>query len=229
MKILQKEYDPVIGANVITRYEKPLYYLDFDNVNESKLDETSPNKMIGPFNTVMANLCNKNNNHRILLAGLGGGTIFPGIKPKNKTTLDCLDISSCVIKQFKKFFYPVLKDSIDPNITKINYYNTGIETYVKNCRKKYNTIIIDCFKLDGIDEAIYTIFDDLPKILEKDGNIIIDIHSSRFGKYSNNLRKIKKYLNPKLWKIRTYLSNAKDSYEFGNLIIAGELRSPIHN
>ena len=196
MKILQKEYDPVIGANVITRYEKPIYYLDFDNVNESKLDETSPNKMIGPFNTVMANLCNKNNNHRILLAGLGGGTIFPGIKPKNKTTLDCLDISSCVIKQFKKFFYPILKDSIDPNITKINYYNTGIETYVKSCRKKYNTIIIDCFKLEGIDEAIYTIFDDLPKILEKDGNIIIDIHSSRFGKYSYNLRKTKKYLNP---------------------------------
>ena len=42
MKILQKEYDPVIGANVITRYEKPLYYLDFDNVNESKLDENNP-------------------------------------------------------------------------------------------------------------------------------------------------------------------------------------------
>ena len=104
MKILQKEYDPVIGANVITRYEKPLYYLDFDNVNESKLDETNPKKMIGIYNTVMANLCNKNNNHRILLAGLGGGTIFPAFKSKNKTTLDCLDISSCVIKQFKKYF-----------------------------------------------------------------------------------------------------------------------------
>jgi len=60
--------------------------------------------------------------------------------------------------------------------------------------------------------------------LEKDGNIIIDIHSSRFGKYSNNLRKIKKYLNPKLWKIRTYLSNAKDSYEYGNLIISADLK-----
>jgi len=225
MKILQKEYDPVIRANVITRYEKPIYYLDFDNVNESKLDEANPNKMIESLNTVMANLCNKNNNHRILLAGLGGGTIFPGIKPKNKTILDCLDISSCVIKQFKKFFYPILKDSIDPNINKINYYNIGLESYVKNCRKKYNTIIIDCFKLDGFDEAIYTIFDDLPKILEKDGNIIIDIHSSRFGKYSYNLRKIKKYLNPKLWKIRTYLSNAKDSYEYRNLIISGKLRS----
>ena len=225
MKILQKEYDPVIRANVITRYEKPIYYLDFDNVNESKLDEANPNKMIESLNTVMANLCNKNNNHRILLAGLGGGTIFPGIKPKNKTTLDCLDISSCVITQFKKFFYPILKDSIDPNINKINYYNIGLESYVKNCRKKYNTIIIDCFKLDGFDEAIYTIFDDLPKILEKDGNIIIDIHSSKFGKYSYNLRKIKKYLNPKLWKIRTYLSNAKDSYEYRNLIISGKLRS----
>ena len=105
MKILQKEYDPVIGANVITRYEKPLYYLDFDNVNESKLDETNPKKMIGPFNTVMAKLCNKTD--RILLAGLGGGTILPALKSKNKTILDCLDISSCVIKQFKKYFYPV--------------------------------------------------------------------------------------------------------------------------
>ena len=50
MKILQKEYDPVIGANVITRYEKPLYYLDFDNVNESKLDET--NRYLKPYKTV---------------------------------------------------------------------------------------------------------------------------------------------------------------------------------
>ena len=61
MKILEKEYDPVIGSNVITRYEKPLYYLDFNNVNESKLDETSPNKMIGPF---LFSLCeNKNCSH----------------------------------------------------------------------------------------------------------------------------------------------------------------------
>jgi hypothetical protein len=125
--------------------------------------------------------------------------------------LDCLDISSCVIKQFKKFFYPILKDSIDPNITKINFYNTGIESYIKNCKKKYNTIIIDCFKLGGIDELL--------KIMEKNSNIVIDIHSSRFGKYSYNLLKIKKYFNPKLWKIRTYLSNVKDFYEYGNLII----------
>ena len=105
MKILQKEYDAQIGSNVITKYEKNLYYLDFDNVNESKLDETNPKKMIGVYNTVMAKLCNKTD--RILLAGLGGGTILPALKSKNKTILDCLDISSCVIKQFKKYFYPV--------------------------------------------------------------------------------------------------------------------------
>ena len=185
--------------------------------------------MIFEFNIVMANLCNKNKTDRILLAGLGGGTILPALKSKNKTILDCLDISSCVIKQFKKFFYPILKNSIDPNINKINFYNIGLESYIKNCKKKYNTIIIDCFRLGGIDESVYSIIDELPKIMEKDGIVIIDIHSSRFGKYSYNLRKIKKYFNPKLWKIRTYLSNAKDSYEYGNLIISGELRSPIHN
>jgi hypothetical protein len=126
-------------------------------------------------------------------------------------------------KTIQKIFYPILKDSIDPNITKINFYNTGIESYIKNCKNKYNIIIIDCFKLDGIDELVYSIIDQLPKIMEKDGIVIIDIHSSRFGKYSYNFRKIKKYFNPKLWKIKTYLSNTKDSFDFRNLIISAEL------
>ena len=137
MKILQKEYDARIGSNVIIRYEKPIYYLDFDNVNESKLDENNPKKMVCVYNQKMADLCNKNKNDRILLAGLGGGTIFPAIKPKRKSSLDCVDMSAVVIKQYKKFFYPVLKDSIDPNLT-INIHNIDLESYVDKCKK--NTI-----------------------------------------------------------------------------------------
>ena len=221
MKILQKEYDARIGSNVITTYEKPLYYLYFDNVNESKLDENNPKKMVCTYNQKMADLCNKNKTDRILLAGLGGGTIFPAIKPKRKSTLDCVDMSAVVIKQYKKFFYPVLKDSIDPNLS-INIYNIDLDSYIKNSKKKYNTIMIDCFKVEGIDESIFTVFDKLPKILEKDGRIIINIHASRYGTYAENYHKIRKYFNRKLWKVKTHLSNAKDSYEFGNLIV--ELR-----
>ena len=219
MKILQKEYEPVIGANVITRYEKPLYYLDFDNVNESKLDENNPKKMVCAYTQKMADLCNKTD--RILLAGLVGGTIFPAIKPMRKSTLDCVDLSSAVIEQYKKFFYPVIKNSIDPNLS-INIYNIDLDSYVDKCKKKYNTIMIDCFKAEGIDESIFTVFDKLPKILKNDGRIIINIHASRYGQYSANYHKIRKYFNRKLWKVKTHLSNAKNSYEFGNLIV--ELR-----
>jgi hypothetical protein len=105
MKILQKEYDPVIGSNVITAYEKPIYYLYFDDVNESKLDENNPKKMVCVYNQKIADLCNKTD--KILLAGLGRGTIFPAIKLKRKSCLDCVDLSAVVIKQYKKFFYPV--------------------------------------------------------------------------------------------------------------------------
>jgi spermidine synthase len=221
MKILEKEYDDRIGANVITIYNKPIYYLYFNDVNESKLDENNPKKMVCAYNQKMADLCNKNKNERILLAGLGGGTIFPAIKPKCKSTLDCVDLSAIVIKQYKKFFYPVLKDSIDPNLS-INIHNIDLLSYVKNSKKKYNTIMIDCFKTEGIDESIFTVFNKLPKILEKNGRIIINIHASRYGEYSENYHKIKRYFNKKLWKVKSHLSNAKDSYEFGNLII--ELR-----
>jgi len=218
MIILEKEYDSKIGANVITSYEKPIYYLYFDNENESKLDENNPKKIMCLYNQKMADLCNKNKTNKILLAGLGGGTIFPAIKPKRKSCLDCVDLSAVVIKQYNKFFYPILKDSIDPNLT-INIYNIDLDSYVKMCKKKYNTIMIDCFKSGGIDESIFTVFDKLYKILEKDGKVIINIHASRYGEYSENYKKIRKYFNRKLWKMKTYLSNTKDSYEFGNLII----------
>ena len=180
--------------------------------------------MVCAYNKKMADLCNKNKTDRILLAGLGGGTIFSAIKPKRKSCLDCVDLSAAVIKQYKKFFYPVLKDSIDPNLT-INIHNIDLLSYVKKCKKKYNTIMIDCFKSGGIDESIFTVFDKLPKILEKDGRVIINIHSSRYGEYSANYKKIRKYFNRKLWKVKTHLSNAKDSYEFGNLIV--ELRKNV--
>ena len=158
MKILEKEYDARIGSNVITKYEKPLYYLYFDSVIESKLDENNPKKMVCAYTQKMADLCNKNKTDRILLAGLGGGTIFPAIKPKRKSYLDCVDMSAVVIKQYKKFFYPIIKDSIDSNLT-INIHNIDLESYVKNSKKKYNTIMIDCFKAEGIDESIFTVFD----------------------------------------------------------------------
>jgi len=222
MKILQKEYDSKIGSNVITRYEKSIYTLYFDDVIESKLDENNPKKMVCAYTQKMVDLCNKTD--KILLAGLGGGTIFPAIKPKRKSYLDCVDLSPVVIKQYKKFFYPILKDSIDPNLT-IHIHNIDLLSYVKNSKKKYNTIMIDCFKVDGIDESIFTVFDKLPKILEKDGRVIINIHSSRYGEYSANYKKIRKYFNRKLWKVKTHLSNAKDSYEFGNLIV--ELRKNV--
>jgi spermidine synthase len=221
MKILEKEYDSRIGANVITVYEKPLYNLYFDDVIESSINEDNPKKMFWIYNQKMADLCNKNKNEKILLAGLGGGTIFTAIKPKCKSILDCVDLSAVVLKQYKKFFYPVIKDSIDPNLT-INIYNIDLESYINKCKKKYNKIMIDCFKSGGIDESIFKVFDKLSKILEKDGRVIINIHSSRYGEYSDNYHKIKKYFNRKLWKVKTYLSNANNSYEFGNLII--ELR-----
>ncbi len=218
MKILEKKYDPIIGSYVITLYEKPLYNLYFNNVIESTIDENTPKKMVFAYTQKIADLCNKNKNNRILFAGLGGGTIFPAIKPKRKSYLDCVDISAVVIRQFKKFFYPNMKKSIDPNL-KIKIHNIDLKTYVNKSKKKYNIIIIDCFKVDGIDESIFKVFDYLPKILEKDGRVIINIHSSRYGTYAANYHKIRKYFNQNLWKVKTHLSNAKDSYEFGNLIV----------
>ena len=129
MNILEKVYDPVIVSNVITRYEKPFYYLYFDDAIESILDENNPNIMACQYTQKMVDLCNKNKNDKILLAGLGGGTIFPAIKPKRKSILDCIDLSAVVIEQYKKYFYPILKNYIDLNLN-IKIHNIDLVSYV---------------------------------------------------------------------------------------------------
>jgi hypothetical protein len=84
--------------------------------------------MVCAYNQKIADLCNMNKTDKILLASLGGGKIFPAINPKCKSILDCVDLSSIVIQQFNKLFYPILKKSIDPNLTINNdFWNLIIE------------------------------------------------------------------------------------------------------
>lgn len=119
--LLQENYDRVIGSRVRTILENKILHLMFDHKYESSINQENPKEVIYKYNDVIQKKCNhilsKSRPNRILLAGIGGGTVLTGFNPKTATIIDCVDISPIVINHFKNTF------SINQEIYEFQYQN----------------------------------------------------------------------------------------------------------
>ena len=121
--LLQEDYDRVIGCRVRTVLDVNTLHLFFDDKFESSMNKNNPKEVIYKYNDIIQKKCNhalsKTRPNRILLAGIGGGTVLTGFNPETPTVIDCVDISPTVIDHFKKYFFPSIKKHTNPKI-KIN-------------------------------------------------------------------------------------------------------------
>lgn len=220
--LLQEDYDRVIGSRVRTILENKILHLMFDDKYESSMNKENPKEVIYKYNDVIQKKCNcalsKSRPNRILLAGIGGGTILTSFNPKTPTIIDCVDISPVVIDHFKKYFYPFIKKNINPNL-KIKIHCVSLQDFINTSRHKYDSIIIDCFKSGGFDKSLYQILNKLNNHIYKSGNVLINIHSSRIGLYSTPYNELKKNISKQIWTTRGHLSNTSNASDFGNLIV----------
>ena len=184
--LLQEDYDRVIGSRVRTVLDVNTLHLFFDEKFESSMNKNNPKEVIYKYNGVIQKKCNcalsKTRPNRILLAGIGGGTVMTGLNPETPTIIDCVDISSVVIDHFKKYFFPVIKKHTNPNI-KIKIHCASLQDFIAKNKKKYDSIIIDCFKSGGFDKSLHAILNKLKNHISTSGNVLINIHSSRIGHY----------------------------------------------
>lgn len=220
--ILQEDYDRVIGSRVRTILDINKVHLMFDDKFESSMNKDDPKEVIYKYNDVIQKKCNcvlsKSRPNRILLAGIGGGTVLTGFNPKTQTIIDCVDISPIVIDHFKKYFFPSIKKHINPNI-KINIHRASLQDFIIKNKQKYDSIIIDCFKSGGFDKTVYQILNKLNNHITTSGNVIINIHSSRTGLYSTAYDELKQNISKSIWTTRSHLSNTSNAFDFGNLIV----------
>ncbi len=220
--LLQENYDRVIGSRVRTILENKILHLMFDDKFESSMNKNNPKEIIYKYNDVIQKKCNcilsKSRPNRILLAGIGGGTILTGFNPEMPTIIDCVDISPVVIDHFKKHFFPSIKKYTNPNI-KIKIHCVSLQNFISKNKQKYDSIIIDCFKSGGFDKTLYGILNKLQSHITKSGNIIINIHSSRTGQYSKPYNELKQNISKSIWTTRGHLSNTSNASDFGNLIV----------
>lgn len=189
------------------------------------MNKNNPKEVIYKYNDVIQKKCNralsKTLPNRILLAGIGGGTILTAFNPKTPTIIDCVDISPTVIDHFKKHFFPFIKKHMNPNV-KIKIHCASLQDFIAKNKQKYDSIIIDCFKSGGFDKSLYQTFDKLNNHIRKSGNILINIHSSRTGPYSKPYNELKQNISKSILMTRGHLSNTSNASDFGNLIV--ELR-----
>ena len=220
--LLQENYDRVIGSRVRTILENKILHLMFDDKYESSMNQENPKEIIYKYNDTIQKKCNrvlsKTSPNRILLAGIGGGTILTSFNPKTPTIIDCVDISQIVIDHFKKNFFPFIKKHLNPNI-KIKIHCTSLQDFIKKNKQKYDSIIIDCFKSCGFDTTLYETLNKLNNHIHKSGNILINIHSSRTGQNSTPYNELKKNISKQIWTTRGHLSNTSNASEYGNLIV----------
>ena len=220
--LLQEDYDRVIGCRVRTVLDVNTLHLFFDDKFESSMNKNNPKEVIYEYNGVIQKKCNralsKTRPNRILLAGIGGGTVMTGFNPETPTIIDCVDISPVVIDHFKKYFFPSIKKHMNPNI-KINIHCASLQDFIAKNKKKYDSIIIDCFKSGGFDKSLHAILNKLKSHISTNGNVLINIHSSRTGPYSMPYNELKQNVGKKIFTMRGHLSNTSNASDFGNLIV----------
>jgi spermidine synthase len=220
--LLQEDYDRVIGCRVRTVLDVNMLHLFFDDKFESSMNKNNPKEVIYKYNDVIQKKCNralsKTRPNRILLAGIGGGTVMTGFNPETLTIIDCVDISPIVIDHFKKYFFPSIKKHMNPNV-KIKIYCVSLQDFIAKNKKKYDSIIIDCFKRGGFDKSLHAILNKLRSHISTNGNVLINIHSSRTGPYSKPYSELKQNVSKQIFTTRGHLSNTSNASDFGNLIV----------
>ena len=110
------------------------------------------------------------------MLGFGAG-IVPSKLSQNGFHVDVVDINSKTLLIAEKYF------NYKKNNTKIFFEDARI--FVKNCKKKYDLVIIDLFFADGVPEHLTTkeFFEDIQRCMNRDGILI----SNNFADISNKL------------------------------------------
>ena len=185
--------DKLNRENIIL-YEKPSFYGNLKVVglkpqNQNKITQyilfqnggsqngmSSSGHSIHAFTYVLASLSELSNIGNALVLGLGAGTI-----PKNLASkgfkVDTVDIDPITLDIAKNFFRYKPKNT--------SFFFEDARTYVKNCEKKYDLVVIDLFFSDGVPEHLTTkeFYKNLDDCLNDNGVVL----SNSLMDFSNKL------------------------------------------
>ena len=179
-KVLYKK-DSRYNTITVTEDDRGLRTLLFENrVRQSVVKVGDPDHLELAYARVMpAGLAFVEKPQRVLIVGLGGGTI-PSFLHKHypETTIDCVDIDPAVVDVAKRFF------GFREDRTMHAYVNDG-RRFIEECQEPYDVIFLDAFGSENIpyDLATQEFLQAVRRALTPEGIVVGNVWS----RYSNPL------------------------------------------
>jgi predicted membrane-bound spermidine synthase len=123
-------------------------------------------------------------NSKILLLGLGGGSIAKKLTEKG-FAVDVCELDKRIAMVAKNYFH--LSD-------KVNITVDDARHYIKTCKKKYDLIIFDTFKGEDPPNHVFTkeSLEETKKLMQPDATIIVNSLGYLNGKQGKSMRSIYK-------------------------------------
>ncbi|MBM3861797.1 MAG: methyltransferase domain-containing protein [Verrucomicrobia bacterium] len=178
-KILHEKQSP-FNTVVVTEDEQGLRTLWFEKggARQSVVKVGDPEHVDLPYaQVVMAGLAFCETPQRILVVGLGGGTI-PSFLHQHypKATIDAVDIDPEVVAVARRFF------GFREDATMRAHVADG-RKFIEDCRKPYDIIILDAFGTDNVPYSLATVefIRSVKRALSPRGLAVWNIWSSPFN------------------------------------------------
>jgi predicted membrane-bound spermidine synthase len=123
-------------------------------------------------------------NSKVLLLGLGGGSIAKRLNEKG-FAVDVCELDTRIAKVARDYFY--LSDSVNITVDDARHY-------IKTCHKKYDIIVLDMFKGEDIPNHVFTLesLEETKKLLAGNGIIFVNSLGYIDGKIGKSMRSIYK-------------------------------------
>jgi predicted membrane-bound spermidine synthase len=149
-----------------------------------------------------------------LVLGLGGGIVSRQLKEYNKFNVEAVELDERIIAISKKYF------KLDKSGVRI--YHDDARRFIKNSKKKYDFIVLDIFSGElvpshGLSKES---FDDIKRILDPKGMLVINFNGFLTGKEGLAGRSLLKTLTESGFSLKLFSTNETNEEDRNMLYIA---------
>ena len=181
------ESDGILGnIKVVERYfsDGKIYReLMVNNITQTIMDVENPDQSLWNYVDVLAyNIHSYSNGDKMLLLGLGGGTLYKRLK-KSDNKIDVIEIDERIEKIAKQYFF--IEDELNVIIDDARHY-------INTATKKYDVVIYDLFLSETPPGHLMTseAFAEIKNILNPTGILVINFYGFTTGKKGRAARSL---------------------------------------
>lgn len=192
-------------------------FLMFNETQQTVMQKSAPAKHIWPYTRLMDYSVEKYkpDASKILLIGLGGGTIPKySLANRNNVAFDAVDIDPEVIRVAEDYFNL-------PADSRLNKIAADGRMFLKGKEKQYDVIMVDAYNRLGIPFHLTTkeFFETIAQALKPGGIVIFNVVSSIEGEYSPFFKSMLYTITQVFPNYRLFESETTNPNKIDNLIL----------